>query len=45
LLIAERSVVFFRDQELSPQAQKALGEYYGEVEVHVCDTARALAIH
>ena len=35
LLIAERSVVFFRDQDLSPQQQKALGEYYGEVEVHV----------
>ncbi|KAJ5888788.1 TauD-domain-containing protein [Penicillium taxi] len=34
LLIAERSVVFFRDQDLSPQQQKALGEYYGEVEVH-----------
>lgn len=35
LLIAERSVVFFRDQDISPQQQKALGEYYGEVEVHV----------
>ncbi|GMF78459.1 unnamed protein product [Aspergillus oryzae] len=35
LLIAERSVVFFRDQDLSPQQQKALGEYFGEVEVHV----------
>jgi hypothetical protein len=35
LLIAERSVVFFRDQDLSPQQQKELGEYYGEVEVHV----------
>ncbi|KAF2097986.1 alpha-ketoglutarate-dependent taurine dioxygenase [Rhizodiscina lignyota] len=35
LLIAERSVVFFRDQDLSPQQQKALGEHYGEVEVHV----------
>lgn len=34
LLIAERSVVFFRDQELSPQEQRGLGEYYGEVEVH-----------
>ncbi|KAL9087502.1 MAG: hypothetical protein Q9165_006613 [Trypethelium subeluteriae] len=34
LLIAERSVVFFRDQEISPQQQKALGEWYGEVEVH-----------
>jgi alpha-ketoglutarate-dependent taurine dioxygenase len=35
LLIAERSVVFFRDQDLSPQQQRALGEYFGEVEVHV----------
>ena len=35
LLIAERSVVFFRDQDLSPQEQKRLGEYYGEVEIHV----------
>ena len=36
LLIAERSVVFFRDQDISPQQQKALGEWYGEIEVHVC---------
>jgi hypothetical protein len=36
LLIAERSVVFFRDQEITPQEQKSLGEHYGEVEVHVC---------
>lgn len=35
LLIAERSVVFFRDQDITPQEQKALGEYYGEIEVHV----------
>ena len=35
LLIAERSVVFFRDQDISPQQQKALGEWYGEIEVHV----------
>ena len=35
LLIAERSVVFFRDQDISPQQQKELGEYYGEVEIHV----------
>jgi hypothetical protein len=35
LLIAERSVVFFRDQDISPQEQKKLGEWYGEVEVHV----------
>lgn len=35
LLIAERSVVFFRDQDLSPQQQLSLGEWLGEVEVHV----------
>ncbi|MCJ1436582.1 hypothetical protein MMC27_005962 [Xylographa pallens] len=34
LLIAERSVVFLRDQDISPQAQRALGAYFGEVEVH-----------
>jgi len=34
LLIAERSVVFFRDQDLSPQQQKKLGEHFGEVEIH-----------
>lgn len=34
LLIAERSVVFFRDQDLSPQQQKKLGEHYGKIEVH-----------
>ncbi|KAL9111892.1 MAG: hypothetical protein Q9227_003742 [Pyrenula ochraceoflavens] len=34
LLIAERSVVFFRDQDISPQEQKVLGEHYGKVEVH-----------
>lgn len=34
LLIAERSVVFFRDQDLSPQEQKKLGEHFGEIEVH-----------
>ncbi|KAB5570882.1 hypothetical protein GE09DRAFT_724325 [Coniochaeta sp. 2T2.1] len=34
LIIAERSVVFFRDQDLSPQQQLALGEWYGQVEVH-----------
>lgn len=36
LLIAERSVVFFRNQDISPQEQRELGEWYGEVEVHVC---------
>ena len=35
LLIAERSVVFFRDQDITPQQQKELGEWYGEVEIHV----------
>ena len=35
LLIAERSVVFFRDQDISPQQQKDLGEWYGEIEIHV----------
>ncbi|KAK4152649.1 TauD-domain-containing protein [Chaetomidium leptoderma] len=34
LLIAERSVIFLRDQELTPQQQKELGEWFGEVEVH-----------
>ncbi|KAK0670668.1 putative alpha-ketoglutarate-dependent sulfonate dioxygenase [Cercophora samala] len=34
LLVAERSVVFFRDQDISPQQQKELGEWFGEVEVH-----------
>ncbi|TID17329.1 alpha-ketoglutarate-dependent taurine dioxygenase [Venturia nashicola] len=34
LLIAERSVVFFRDQDISPQQQLDLGRYYGQVEVH-----------
>lgn len=34
LLIAERVVVFFRDQDLSPQKQYELGEYWGNVEKH-----------
>lgn len=34
LLIGERSVVFFRDQDISPQQQKSLGEHYGKIEVH-----------
>ena len=34
LLIAERTVVFFRDQDLSPAQQRDLGAYFGEVEVH-----------
>lgn len=39
LLIAERSVVFFRNQDLTPQQQKELGEWFGEVEVHVSENA------
>lgn len=35
LLIAERSVVFFRNQDITPQQQKELGEHYGVVEIHV----------
>lgn len=35
LLIAERSVVFFRNQDISPQQQKELGEWYGDIEIHV----------
>ena len=34
LLIAERSVVFFRDQDITPQQQKELGQWYGEIEIH-----------
>ncbi|GAA5872357.1 hypothetical protein JCM8547_000906 [Rhodosporidiobolus lusitaniae] len=34
LLIGERTVVVFRDQDLTPQAQRDLGAYFGEVEVH-----------
>lgn len=34
LLVAERVVVFFRDQDLSPQKQLELGEYWGQVERH-----------
>lgn len=41
LLIAERSVVFFRDQTLSPQEQKKLGQWYGEIEVHVRHSVNA----
>ena len=42
LLIAERSVVFFRGQYITPQQQKGLGEYYGEVEIHVSIHSRGL---
>lgn len=34
LLIAERVVVFFKDQDLSPQKQLELGHYWGQVEKH-----------
>ncbi|KAL1404849.1 hypothetical protein Q8F55_008460 [Vanrija albida] len=34
LLVAERGVVFFRDQQLSPQAQLALGAYFGKPDIH-----------
>lgn len=34
LLIAERVVVFFKNQDLSPQKQLELGKYWGQVEVH-----------
>ncbi|GME91661.1 unnamed protein product [Ambrosiozyma monospora] len=34
LLIAERVVVVFKDQKLSPQKQLELGEYWGQVERH-----------
>ena len=34
LLVAERVVVFFRDQKLSPKAQHSLGAYLGNIEVH-----------
>jgi len=34
LLIAERTVVWFRDQDISPQQQLELGEWFGEIEVH-----------
>ncbi|PVH77204.1 TfdA family taurine catabolism dioxygenase TauD [Cadophora sp. DSE1049] len=34
LLIAERCVVFFRDQDITPQQQEELGKYYGRVEIH-----------
>ncbi|KAK7743996.1 hypothetical protein SLS62_010357 [Diatrype stigma] len=34
LLIAERSVVFFRNQDLSPQQQLELGKHFGKPEIH-----------
>lgn len=44
LLIAERSVVFFRDQDISPQQQKELGEWFGEVEVHVSPLCLSMSV-
>jgi len=44
LLIAERSVVFFRDQDISPQEQKKLGEHFGEIEIHV-GTINKMEVH
>jgi len=37
-------VVFFRDQNLSPQRQLELGEYYGEVEIHPPSAACACPV-
>lgn len=34
LLIAERVVVFFRDQDLPPQRQLEIGEFFGNLEAH-----------
>lgn len=34
LLVAERIVVFFRDQDLAPQKQLELGKYWGQLEIH-----------
>ncbi|WVQ85562.1 hypothetical protein IAT38_007728 [Cryptococcus sp. DSM 104549] len=34
LLIAERTVVFFRDQDLTPQTQLELGKWFGVPEIH-----------
>ncbi|WOO83043.1 Putative alpha-ketoglutarate-dependent sulfonate dioxygenase [Vanrija pseudolonga] len=38
LLVAERGVVFFRDQDLSPHDQLALGKYLGDGAVHRDDS-------
>jgi sulfonate dioxygenase len=40
LLVAERGVVVFRDQDFKDaglQKQKEFGEYFGRLHVHVCD--------
>lgn len=39
LLIAERGVVVFRDQDfkdVGPEKQREFGEYFGRLHVHVC---------
>jgi alpha-ketoglutarate-dependent taurine dioxygenase len=33
-LVAERSVVFLRDQDIDPREQLEFGKYFGEIEVH-----------
>lgn len=45
LLIAERSVVFFRNQSITPQQQKKLGEWFGEIEVHVSSILEISHLH
>lgn len=45
LLIAERSVVFFRNQDITPQQQRELGKWYGEVKVHVGPDCFACVAH
>ena len=32
--LAEHCVLFFRDQEITPEQQKALGRYFGELHLH-----------
>ena len=32
--LAEYSVLFFRDQTMTPEQQKTLGRYFGELHVH-----------
>lgn len=34
LLIAERSVVFLRDQQITPKEQLEFGKYFGKIEIH-----------
>lgn len=45
LLIAERGVVVFRDQDfkdIGPQKQKEFGQYFGRLHVHVCTCCSCL---